>query len=327
MPEVLPELVIYALLFFAVAFAFAARKLTQALFGPLISALQSIPVIGSKLAAPFHAIEQAVTGACYSIENGADKAMGAIWHRTVELLNWTWREVKRHALVGVETALYIPLLISAFHNLRNLVHRLSHIGHGVTAAVKTLEREYHGIEHRVKVIEREIGAGIGHDLRIHIKALEKWEKAAKAQLADDARAIAETIPAEITQLERFIKALPGTSYLDWAAGIVATAIGLDIFNLFKCPSLLNSAKKRGCGLWNGLEDVLSLFVDAVIFVDLCKIIPEAVTLFGEFEAPLTELISGAANAACARKPNGWVMPMVAAGPLPPAQSLGPLAEG
>ena len=291
------------------------------------NAVKGIPGVGGALAGAMGAVAQWITSAAGKLEHGIDHLIGAAWHQLARYTDKLWSEIVAHSTVLVNLAQLVGNLVHSVHGLKALVRALEHAGHGVTAAVKTLEREYHGIEHRVRAIEREIAAGIGNDIRIRIKALERWEEAAKAQLAADAKAIAQTIPAELTQLENFIKAIPGTSYLDWAAGIVTAALGLEIFNLFRCPSLLNSAKNRGCGLWHGLEDLLSLFIDGLILVDLCQIIPEAVTLFGEFEAPLTELISGAANAACARKPNGWVMPMVAAGPLPPPQSLGPLAEG
>ena len=155
----LPELIFYALLFFVLAFAFASKKLTQAIFSPLIAFLRAVPAIGNALAAPFEFIERSITDACGSLEAGCDKLMGAAWHETARLLDSTWKELRTHAAAILNIATPLGLVIAAYHAIRSLVHELTRAAHGVNAIVKTLTREYHGIDQRVRELEREIARG------------------------------------------------------------------------------------------------------------------------------------------------------------------------
>jgi hypothetical protein len=299
-PEVaLPELIFYALLFLALAFAWASRKLTQALFGNLISALQSIPAIGSTLAAPFQYIERAIIGACESIESGCDSLMGAAWHATARLLDWSWREIRSHAGAIAALATPIGLLIAGYHALRALIHHLAGIGHVASAAVKTLEREYHGIEHRVRAIEREIARGIGHDLRIQVKALEQEVTGLEQKVIPDIRAIADTAEADVTALQQWVSknaVLVGTSIL---TGAVAWALGQLGLGGLRCNGLLNSLKNRGCGLWNGLEDILGLLVDTAVLLNVCDLIGPLEAVVSDVAAPVVVTLTDIGAGLCA----------------------------
>ena len=281
-----------------------------------------VPLIGSYISAILSPVAHALAWAAGQLETGLDAMLGAVFHSVAKVLEWTFESYKAMAVALLHTAQWTAGRLDGVAGLRAMVQTLTKAWHGIEHGVKDLKKEEAHLSKRVRALEKTIGAGIGNDVRSSVKALERWEKAAKSQLAADERAITQTLPGELTQLENFIRAIPGTRYLDWAAGIVTAAVGLEIFNLFRCPSLLNSAKNRGCGLWNGLEDVLALFFDAVIFVDLCAILPEAVTAFGFVEQPLTDLISRAANATCAQIPADWAVPTVSTGPLPPPQTLG-----
>lgn len=308
--------------FLTVLWVIAIALLISVIMGEISGALSGLPFPLNKLAGPVNGLAQGITHVLGLAIRKSEQFLGAAFHAFARYLDTLWHQFESEAALIAHLAEIIGGQLAHVTGLSAAIKRLEQVWHGIEAGVKTLTREFHGIEHRVAKLERELAKGIGNDVRVSVGQLEQWEKAAKGQLKADERAITQTIPGEITALENFIKAIPGTRYFDWAAGIVTAAIGTEIWNLFKCPSLLNSAKNRGCGLWNGLEDILGLFFDALIFADLCKILPEAVSLFGEVEAPLTELISGAANAACAQIPADWAVPTVAAGPLPPAQSLG-----
>ena len=274
MPVALADLVLYALLFFAIALAFSARKVTQALLGGIVAFLQKIPVIGGGLAAPFKAVERAVVGACYSIENGCDALIGGAWHRTVELLKLSWREFKNHALVGLKTALYIPLIVAAIHALRALVHKAVGAAGAITPRVKALEKEYHGIEHRVRELEKKIARGIGHDLRIHIKALEKWEKAAQAQLEADAKAITQTIPGLIGNVRDFIGLGSLPANLDWVKGI--TLAGLAALGLSGLNCDNNPLKGKNCesNVWGDLSQLLGVLATVLAVADFEELVKE-----------------------------------------------------
>jgi hypothetical protein len=316
--EIIPVLVALACLLLAAILAVLLTALIRSIAG----VVGKVPFLGDAIVGGLTRIEQAVWHALGVAFHDVDKLIGAMLHADARLLDWTWNSIRRQAALAAHMSAVLGGHIYDVSGLRSIVHGLQRSWHGIEHGVKTLTREYHGLDRRVKALEHTIGHGIGNDVRTSVHDLVKWEKAAKAQLKADEKAITQTLPGELTQLENFIKAIPGTRYLDWAAGIVAAGLGLEVLKLFKCPTFLSKTLGRGCGLWNGLEDLFGLFLDALIFVDLCAVIPEAVTLFGEVEAPLTDLISSAANAVCAHPPQGWAKLSVAAGPTPPPQTLG-----
>lgn len=296
MPEAIPELIWYALLFFVLAFAFTARKLTKALFGPLISLLQAIPAIGSRLAAPFKAIESAITGACGSIEAGCDRLMGQSWHQTARLLDWTWKEIRRHAHTLAVAAPIIGTLVELYDALRANVHHVTSARSGDAARIKRLEKEYHGIEKELKKLEREFNGiddtGIGkrlHNLDHRLDVIEGTTIPA-IQAADTDAATA------ISNLWNWVHknvAIPGTDVFTGAVAVALTALGL---GGLRCNSLLSSLKRRGCGLWSGLEDLLGLFVDTLLLTNVCTILPFLETAVSEVADPivvaLTEVGAG-----------------------------------
>lgn len=255
----------YVDLILALALAWLSLKIVQALFGPL----GFIPGVTKAE----RAIAQSVTNACGSIASGASAAVGGSLHTIARLIDRSAAAIKRPAVALLEAATIIGAIAAAVHALRDLVHKAVGSFGAILPRVKTLEKEYHGIEHRVKTLEREIGAGIGHDLRIHIKALEKWEKAAKEQLAADEQAITQTIPAELGKLEDWIGMEVGQTKTQWEMAIgtaILAALGLGGLN---CNSNPFKNNKNACGLWGDLGDILGLLAATLAvlnFEDLVK---------------------------------------------------------
>lgn len=299
MPEAIPELIWFALLLFTFALVYVVRRFIEALFTPIIAAVGHVPLLGGALRGALVSVEQSISNALGSVENGIDALIGASWHRLAQLTDWLWKELKGHATLLATLAATLAGFGNVLAAIRALVHHTTHAGAGTSARVKTLERELHGIEHQVRTLERDVSKGIGHDVLPRLKSLDRElnrveNKTIPAIEAADAQA-SSAISDLWTWIHKTIP-IPGT---DAFTAAVAVALGLGVWNLFRCPTFLGKTLGRGCGLWNALEDVLGLLADAVIFADLCRIIPEATTLFGEFEAPLTDLISSAANAVCA----------------------------
>lgn len=271
----LADLVIYALVFLAIAFAFAARKLTQALFGALIHALQAIPVIGNKLASPFQAIETAITNACYSIEHGADELAGATWHRTASLLNWTWRELRSHAGALVAIATPVGALIALYHGIRALVHRLTHVAHGVSGGIKRLERKFHGIEHRVKTLEHEFSVGIGDDVLPRIRSLDRELTNLENRVIPGVRDLAGEAEADAQAALKRVEAIPfPTSVKTWAEAI---AVGLGALGLdwLRCSSNPFNRNPKACNLWSELSQLLGVAFIAAELASLEELIKVA----------------------------------------------------
>ena len=240
--------------------------------------IAKIPFVGGSIANVVTGMANAIRRAANAILSPISDAVGGTFHQAARLVDWTYGEFSRHSKLILEAATGMLLINAALHEIRKLVHQAVSVADGFLPRVKTLEKEWHGIEHRVRVIEREIGAGIGHDIRIHVKALEKWEKAAKAQLKANEKAITQTLPGEISDLESFLGIKPLTKYLDWAAGIVTAAIGLDVFNLLRCPGLTNLAKKYRCGLWNALGNLLPLGILLTVAFDFEDFVKAAETV-------------------------------------------------
>lgn len=278
MPVALPELIVYALLFFALAFAFASRRMTQAILGPIIRLLQSIPAIGGTLASPLQAVETAIVNACYSIEHGVDSLIGSSWHATARLADWLWREIRSHAGVIAQSASVIGLLIAAYRGLKALVHHFTRVTHAVGAGVKTLEREYRGIEHRVKALERDITKGIGHDLRIRVKALERELGSVESQVIPDIRSIANTAENDVTALGKWVRdnaLIAGTTAVVGAVAWALSRLGLD---WLRCNSNPFKGNKNACGLWKVLGDVLALAGFLTLAFDFPEFVSAAETV-------------------------------------------------
>jgi len=290
----------------------------------LSSILAGVPWVGGKLSDAVKSMAKAITNAAGTIEGGIDHLIGGAWHALSRYLDKWFNQLEAHSSVILHMAHLIGHGLYSASGLRALVHAASRVAHAAMHRVKTLEREYHGIEHRVKVIERTIGRGIGNDVRTKVNELEHWEAGIQQRVIPGLRQGIATAEGDLSDLERWLGVKAGLSNLDWATALVATALGALGLGGLRCSTLGNLFGKRGCGLWQGLDDLLGLLLDAVLFVDLCSLLPELETLFAEFEAPLVSLIASAADAACAHPPAGWVELSAPALSLPAVYYTGPV---
>lgn len=284
MPIVVPLVALDVLVL--VLWTIAAALAIALIMREIGNILRGIPIVGGYLAGAVGAIANAVSTAVGILERGIDKLIGAAWHLLARYMDMLWHQIEAQSSVLAQFGHIIGNQIYSVTGLRSLVHRLEKVWHGIEHGIRTLTREWHGIERRVKAIERTLARGIGNDVRAHVKALEQELTGIEKRVIPDLRAGIRTAEGEVTQLEQFIKAIPGTRYFDWAAGIVTAALGLEIWNLFRCPSLLSSARNRGCGLWNGLEDLLGLFIDALLLTNICELLPIFETLVSDVADPL-----------------------------------------
>jgi len=284
--------------------------------------VRNIWIVGGAIADGVDAVAQGITWVLGKAIGGVEAAIGASWHLFAQLWNDLWSAIVHSVTGWFQLVELVAKLVYAHVGLRSLVHQIERAWHGIEHGVKTLEKEYHGIEHRVADLSRAVYHGIGHDLRIGLKKVEKTVNGIVNGTIPAIERSIDGVSGELTQLEQFIKTLPGVNYLDWATGIVAAALGLEFINLFRCPTFLKKSVGRGCGLWNGIEDVLGLLFDALIFADLCEVLAEATTIFGAVEAPLVDLISTAADAVCAQQPTGWtILPLMQLPDYPIAPAL------
>jgi hypothetical protein len=260
--------------------------------------VRPIWLVGGTIADGIESVAQSIANVLGKAESGIDAAIGASWHLLARYTDDLWHLLEESAHGYLLLAEDVARLVYAHSGLRTLVHAIEATVHGIEHGVRDLTREWRGIEAKVKQLERDLTTGIGHDLRI---GLGKVEKTVGGIVHGTIPAINRTIDGvsgELTQLENFIQAIPGVNYAEWAAGIVASVLGLEILNMLRCPSFLSSAKNRGCGLWNGLEDVLGLLFDVAIIASICDVLPWLSKGVDEVGLGLVETIHAAGLSAC-----------------------------
>lgn len=261
MPEVAPalaEILFLALVFFTIALAFSAKKIVQALLGPLISVLHSIPVIGGALASPIEATYQAVDNACGVIVQKCEALVGASFHVLAKLMDWLWRITVEQASALLHIAKIVGDHVAGITGLSALVHRLEKVWHGIEHGVKTLTKEYHGIDRRLHKLEHELAAGIGNDVRLEVASLDRELHKLRTKVIPKIESEAQTAEADVTALGQYVK----DHYLSSATADVeaAVAVGLAALGLggLRCDSNPWKNNRNACGLWGDLADLLGL---------------------------------------------------------------------
>ena len=282
----LPELLWFALILFSFAVVYVCRKFIEALFQPIIGAVGHIPGLGGAIGGALHSVEQSLSNALGTVENKLDALMGASFHKMAEASNWLWREIKSHAHVIALISPLVAELFNIYAALHRLVHELTKGAHSVTSLIKTLTKEYHGIEHRVKTIERELARGIGNDVRTRVKALERALTRVEDKVIPAIESGVATAENDVTALQKWIAQnvpLIGTTALVGAVAWALSRLGL---GGLRCNSLTNALGRRGCGLWSGLDDLLGLFVDALLLSNICALLPTLEGLVSDVADPL-----------------------------------------
>lgn len=255
----------------ALALAYLALKIVQALFGPL----GGIPVVGSKIVALEHAIAQSIASACGSIVHPVDVAVGRSLAGVAGLVNRAARFFRDTggALLGV-SALTVALA-EAYHAIRAVAHSLHSRFAGIESGVKSLEREFHGIEHRVKTLEHEVTKGIGHDLRIGLAQTEKEVAHIEHRVIPSLRTAEADAEHAISNLYDWIRGkadILGAGTFVGAVTAVLSLVGLD---WLACRSRSNVNGKSGCALWNDLEALLQTAIIGAEIASLAELIAVA----------------------------------------------------
>jgi hypothetical protein len=273
--------IILAIFLFSFAVVYTLRAFIAAMFQTLINDLKAIPVIGGKLASPLEGIAQAVSNALGAAEGRIDQALGASMHAMARLTEWTWREFKAHSGVIAAIASITANLATGYHALKSLVHHTAHGVAGVLPRVKSLEKEYHGIEHRVGRIEREIGKGIGHDLRIHVKALEEELSKVENKVIPNLRSLAHEAETEAERAFREVEAIPFPSAAKTWAEAIALALPALGLEWLRCNSNPFKGNKNACGLWGDLAALLGLATAVLAVEDFEALVREMQAVEGE----------------------------------------------
>lgn len=269
-----PEIGALGLALFCLALALAAAVVVKA----IIDFSGGLPVIGSAIKAVLNPLAHALSWAAGQLESGVDAILGATFHTLAKVLEWTFDYYKSQAALLLQLAHLVGGQLSHSSGLAARVLRLEKVWHGIESGVKTLNREYHGIDRRVNKLERELAKGIGHDLRITVAGLESEVNTLEKHVVPGLRQGIKTAEGEVTQLENFIKAIPGTRYLEWAAGIVAAGLATFGNGWLSCKENPFSSSRNPCGLWADFARFLPLLGLLAIGFDFPEFVQAAETV-------------------------------------------------
>lgn len=278
MPEVAPalvEILFLALVFFTIALAFSAQKISEALLGGIIRFLEAIPLIGAGLAGPFKAVEQAVSSACGAIVAKCEALVGASFHVLARFTDWLWRQTVAEAAALLHVAKLVGDHVYALTGLRALVHRLEKVYHGIEHGVKTLTKEYHGIDRRLHKLERELAGGIGADVIAQLHGLEKEWRTFKTKELPGIEAGVAGIPTDIQNVESWAsKQFVSASEAGVTAALVTALAALGLSGL-NCESNPLKNNRNACGLWGDLADLLGLALALGLALDFETFVHDA----------------------------------------------------
>jgi len=300
-----PELGIVTIVLWAIAFALAIYLFDKLVLHPLADTIRRIWVVGGPLAGLLDGLDSLLYKVARALVGGGDKIIGLMFHVMAEQLNWFWEQVKRYSILFNVISASLLLAHRAVIALEHELHG-HHINlKGINDELKRIEKKFHGIESGIKDLSKLLLAFGGIDAVIHLLhhllGLRKW---VKGQIADVNRGLLG-LQGSIADLKRFLGVKPGLNYLEWAAGIVTAVIGIEAVNLFKCPTWLNKTAGRGCGLWNGIEDLFGFLADLFIFTHFCDLWAAATPLLKTFLSPLVSMIATFADGACSHRPGDW----------------------
>jgi hypothetical protein len=305
-----------------VLWTIAAALAIALIMDKLSAILAGVPWVGGKLSDAVKSMAQVITNACAKLMSGAESVVGGGLHWIARHIDTWLNQLVAQATVIAHLAELVGNEIYSVSGLRSLVHDLTRAWHGIEAGVRTLTKEFHGIEARVKALERSIAKGIGHDLRIEIRALRKEYKTLD-------RAVTQTIPrelaaaeGELTELQQWLGVKVGTTYKAWSIALATTLLGAVGLGGLRCPSFGRLLNKWGCGLGQLLDDLLGLAIAGLALEAVCDFLPLMESAFGAIIGPMVHILNEVPLGSCETPPSGWAEFSVAPGPLPPSQSLG-----
>lgn len=314
--DALPALLALAGLIVALGLVLLIDGFVRALFGAIASFTSIIPGVGSLTSSAIHNAEHAISNALGNAIAGIESRIAHQFHNLARVAARLWHAIEGAAelIFALATLAGAAVTLPILHHLTRPIYRqiaraehtaLRAIHHAIAVAEAFTHSVAQGVYPRLRTLEHEVTRTLPREIR-------------------SARALAREAEDGVARLWKAVRALPGIDAVDAAVAAAIAALGLVGLDLLRCAEAGNLFSRRGCGLWNALDDLLGLLLDAVLFVDLCNLLPELETLFAELEAPLVSLIATAADAACAHPSAGWVELAAPALSLPTVYYTGPV---
>lgn len=290
----------------------------------LVKFLSAAPVIGGWIADKAQAAENAISNALGRAFQGIDSFIGGCIHHLARFMDRVWHTIAATPHLLLQLAETIARISGVAAAARSLAHTLEREFHGIEHGVRDLRKTFHGIDRLVKRLERDLTKGIGHDLRLELRSTEKSLARVETQVIPEIRSIANTAENDVTALRKWIAdhaLIAGTTALVGAVAWALSQLGL---GGLRCPSFTRLLGKYGCGLGSLLDGLLGLVISALALENVCSLLPVLETAFGDVVGPIIHLLTEVPLGSCEQPPSGWARLNVAAGPLPPAQTLGTL---
>lgn len=319
----LADLGIWAAAIVCLGLAFIITVLVIGLFKWLIDLLNAVPAINIGTGW-LHTTEQTITNALGTAFAWVNHQFGTSLHAMANLLEWGWREFRGHATLLAEIAGTLAGFGGAIAAIRALVNRFSHTGTHQGSQIKTLERELHGIERQIKHLEHDLSKGIGDDVLPRLKKIDRELGRIEHHTIPAIEAADTQAATAISNLWRWVhdNVVPvGTTAFAGAVAVALSTLGL---GALRCPGFLKLLSKRGCGLGGLLDGLLGLVISALALENTCALLPVLEAAFGDVVGPVIHLLTEVPLGDCERPPQAWAQLSVAAGPLPPRQTLGAL---
>ena len=288
----------------------------------VVAILEKFPVVGKYFVGIAEEIIHGINAAAGRAVSGLFKLVGASWHQLARYTDWLWREFESHANVIAALAGPVGLLWTAYSGIRALVHRLTATNVHADTRLKAVTRELGRLERQERHLERDLRQGIGEDVLPRIKTLDREIHKIRTQTIPAIKAADAQAESAISNLYEWAKgkaSLLGVGTFAFAVAAVLDTLGL---GGIRCPSFGNLFNKRGCGLWNLLDDLLGVVVSALALEHVCDFLGILEDAFGAVVGPVTHLLTEVPLGGCEKPPDSWPQLSVAAGPLPPLQTLG-----
>jgi hypothetical protein len=248
--DALPSLLILAALFFVVGCIYVLRGFVTALFGAVASIFSKLPVVGGLTSGAIHSAEQAISNALGTAEAKFDAHIAAQFHRLAGIARHFWHELEQLA----HTSLLLAEMLSGYAGL----HYVLKLAQSTTRRFHALENQLRAeIRHtiaRAKALSHSVAQGVYPRLRaVEHDVTKVIPKEIKAT-----RTLAKEAEAEAARAWRLVKDKPWEIGDTAFAGAVALALADLGLGGLRCNSLTGALNRRGCGLWNDLEDLLGL---------------------------------------------------------------------
>ncbi len=205
---------------------------------------------------------------------GLDSIIGGAWHAFARYLDKTFQQIEAQAHLAWTQAEILAGHVYDVTGLRQAVHSLTDTFRGIEHGIKDLRKLWHGIEARVKQLEHDLTKGIGHDLRIEVKDLERGLGRVEHKVIPALRGEVTAAENEVTELKNWLTKnvpLAGTATF---AGIIAAALGTLGLGWLRCKSNPFNNNKNACGLLGDLSQLLGAIATVIAVEDFQALVKE-----------------------------------------------------